>query len=145
MALIPPEERRPGTPLRVFETVLYADDLAAMERFYGETLGLGVISRSELLVSFPCEGAVLLIFNRAQSSEPGRDVPSHGTTGVGHVAFALRPEDFEMWMARLEQAQVAIEKVVPWEQGGRSIYFRDPSGNSVELAPPTLWGGGWQG
>ncbi|MEO5722680.1 MAG: VOC family protein [Chthoniobacterales bacterium] len=128
---------------RVFETVLYADDLAAMERFYGETLGLEIISRSELLVSFRCERSVLLIFNRAQSSELGRDVPSHGTTGAGHVAFALRGEDFEMWIARLEQVQIAIEKVVPWEQGGRSIYFRDPAGNSVELAPPTLWGGGW--
>ncbi len=129
--------------LRVFETVLYADDLAAMERFYGETLGLELISRSELLISFRCEGSALLIFNRAQSSEPDRDVPSHGTTGAAHVAFALRPENFEMWMARLEQAGVAIEKVVPWEQGGRSIYFRDPAGNSVELAPPTLWSGGW--
>lgn len=145
MALIPSEERRPGTSLRVFETVLYADDLAAMERFYGETLGLEVISRSELLISFRCAGSVLLIFNRAQSSEPDRDVPSHGATGAAHVAFALRPEDFGMWMARLEQARVPIEKVVPWEQGGRSIYFRDPAGNSVELAPPTLWGGGWEG
>ena len=32
---------------------------------------------------------------------------------------------------------------VPWPEGGRSIYFRDPAGNSLELAPPTLWGGGW--
>lgn len=143
MALIPPEERPAGTPLRVFETVLYADDLTAMERFYGETLGLEAITRSELMLSFRCAGSVLLIFDRAQSSEPGRDVPSHGTAGPGHVAFGLRPEDFEMWTARLEQAQVAIEKVVSWEQSGRSIYVRDPAGNSVELAPPTLWGGGW--
>ncbi len=143
MVMIPLERRSLGMQLRVFETILYADDLAAMERFYGETLGLEVISRSELLISFRCEGSVLLIFNRAQSSEPGREVPSHGTTGAGHVAFALRPEDFEMWTARLEQARVAIEKVVPWEQGERSIYFRDPAGNSVELAPPTLWGGDW--
>ena len=24
----------------------------------------------------------------------------------------------------------------------RSIYFRDPAGNSVEVAPPTLWQNG---
>ena len=115
-----------------------------MERFYREALGLAVISRSDLLISFRCAGSVLLIFNRALSAEPNRDVPSHGTSGAGHVAFALRPEDFDVWMRRLEQAGVVLERVVEWEQGGRSIYFRDPAGNSVELAPPTLWGGGWE-
>ena len=137
------DKRQPDAPLRVFESVLYAGDLEAAEQFYGAVLGFEIISRSELLVSFRCAGSVLLVFNRALSAEAGRDVPSHGTTGPGHVAFALRPEDFEVWMRRLEDAAAPIEKVVDWEQGGRSIYLRDPAGNSVELAPPTLWGGGW--
>ena len=34
---------------------------------------------------------------------------------------------------------VAIEAEVEWPSGGRSLYFRDPAGNVVELAPPTLW------
>ncbi|TIX39705.1 MAG: glyoxalase/bleomycin resistance/extradiol dioxygenase family protein, partial [Mesorhizobium sp.] len=25
-------------------------------------------------------------------------------------------------------------------QGGRSIYIRDPSGNSIEFAEPRIWG-----
>ena len=144
MALIPRENRKPGKPLRVFETALYAEDLLAAERFYTEVMGLEVISRSELLVSFRCAGSVLLIFNPALSAQPGREVPSHGTTGAGHVAFAARLEEFDIWTRRLQGAGVAIEQVVEWEQGGRSIYLRDPAGNSVELAPPTLWGGGWE-
>jgi hypothetical protein len=38
-----------------------------------------------------------------------------------------------------------IEKEFGWPRGGRSIYFRDPAGNSVELVTPGLWGspGGW--
>jgi len=32
-----------------------------------------------------------------------------------------------------------VEKEINWEDGGTSIYFRDPAGNSVELAPATLW------
>jgi hypothetical protein len=36
---------------------------------------------------------------------------------------------------------VAIEKEIDWQEGGASLYLRDPAGNSIELAPPTIWGG----
>jgi hypothetical protein len=35
---------------------------------------------------------------------------------------------------------VAIEADFEWPKGGRSIYFRDPAGNSVEFAEPRIWG-----
>jgi catechol 2,3-dioxygenase-like lactoylglutathione lyase family enzyme len=41
-------------PSRIFETVLYAEDLAAAERFYHEALGLDVIGHGELSVVFRC-------------------------------------------------------------------------------------------
>lgn len=131
------------SPPRIFESVLYADDLAAAEQFYRDVLGLEVISRSELLVSFRCADGVLLVFNPAQSGAAGRDVPSHGRSGAGHLAFAASDTEREQWKRRLQNANVPIEAEVDWEQGGRSIYFRDPAGNSIEFAPLTLWGGGW--
>ena len=84
-------------PSRIFETVLYAEDLAAAERFYHQALGLEVIGRGELFVVFRCDGGVLLVFDPRKSAAPGRDVPSHGTTGAGHVAFAVKPEDLAAW------------------------------------------------
>jgi len=72
-------------PSRIFETVLYAEDLAAAERFYHEALGLEVIGRGELSVVFRCGGGVLLVFDPRKSAATGRDVPSRGTTGAGHV------------------------------------------------------------
>jgi catechol 2,3-dioxygenase-like lactoylglutathione lyase family enzyme len=131
-------------PTRIFETVLYALDLRAAEKFYRDVIGLEVISHSELSVSFRCGGGVLLVFDPRKSGAPDRDVPSHGTSGAGHVAFAANQEELESWKQHLRDAGVPIEAEVEWEQGGRSIYFRDPAGNSVELAPPTLWGGGWR-
>jgi len=131
-------------PSKIFETVLYAEDLAAAERFYHEALGLKVIRRSNLVVVFRCDGGVLLIFDPRESAAPDRAVPSHGTTGVGHIAFAAKPEDLNAWREQLRQAGVPIEREVDWDEGGHSIYFRDPAGNVVELAPPTLWGGGWK-
>ena len=130
-------------PLRVFETVLYADDLEAAERFYHEILGLEVISHSELVLSLRCQDGVILIFDPALSSPPGREVPSHGARGPGHVAFRADDTELEDWKQRLLAAGIVLDAEVSWSQGGRSLYLRDPAGNSVEFAPATLWGGGW--
>jgi catechol 2,3-dioxygenase-like lactoylglutathione lyase family enzyme len=131
-------------PSRIFETVLYAEDLAAAEQFYRDAVGLEVIGRGDLAVVFRCGGGVLLIFDPRKSRVPARDVPSHGSSGVGHIAFAAKPEELNAWRKQLREAGIPIELEMDWEEGGRSIYFRDPAGNVVELAPPTLWGGGWE-
>ena len=88
--------------------------------------------------------AVLIIFDPRKSAAPDRGVPSHGTTGVGHVAFAAKSEDLPAWREQLRQAGVSIEREVDWDEGGCSVYFCDPAGNVVELAPPIIWGGGWE-
>lgn len=128
---------------RIFETIIYADDLDAAERFYSEVLGLELYSRFDVAVSFRCQGGVLLIFDPAKASLPNRGVPSHGARGPGHLAFAAGADDLDAWRAHLREHGVEIEMEVNWEQGGTSLYFRDPAGNSIELAPPTLWGGEW--
>ena len=130
---------------RIFETVIYADDLAAAEHFYHEVLGLEVFSRSDTVVSFRLAGGVLLVFDPNRAIQPNRGVPSHGAIGPGHLAFSAHPDSLDPWRAHLAARGVPIEMEVNWEQGGTSIYFRDPAGNSVELAPMTLWGGRWEG
>jgi catechol-2,3-dioxygenase len=130
-------------PDRIFETVLYAEDLHAAEAFYQDVLGLEVLKRSDVVLSIRCGGGVLLIFDPDKSASPGRSVPSHGSKGPAHLAFGIGEEDLEPWRKRLIEKGVEIETEVRWESGGTSIYFRDPAGNSIELAPPTLWGGGW--
>jgi hypothetical protein len=56
------------------------------------------------------------------------------------VAFSASERSLEMWSAQLAKRGVAIERVLDWPQGGRSLYFRDTAGNSVELATPRIWG-----
>src|SRR5437762_13102274 len=127
-------------PSRIFETVLYAEDLAAAERFYHEALGLELIERGNLAAVFRCCGGVLLIFDPRKSAAPGRDVPAHGTSGAGHVVFAVMPEDLEAWWQQLRRAGISIEREVDWPAGGRLVYLLDPDGYVLEVAPRSIWG-----
>ena len=125
---------------RVLETILYVDDLDAAERFYGEVLGLELDSRKDgLFVFFRCGAGMLLLFE-PEAATTGRNVPAHGARGPGHACFAVAEDALPAWQARLAAAGVALEQEMTWPRGGRSFYFRDPAGNSLELATPRIWG-----
>jgi len=129
----------------VLETCLYAGDLDAAERFYVGLLGLDLFAREPgRHVFMRCGAGMLLVFDPGQTStEPGMAggvaVPAHGSRGAGHVCFRIDAEALAAWRERLERAGVSIEAEIAWPRGGSSLYFRDPAGNSVELAPAMIW------
>ena len=129
---------------RILETALYASDLDAAERFYGGLLGLEKAQRAgDRHVFYRGAGAMLLIFDPAATRRPaegGPPVPVHGATGPGHVCFAAEAGEIDAWRARFIAAGVAIDADFRWKNGARSLYIRDPAGNSVEFAEPALWG-----
>jgi catechol 2,3-dioxygenase-like lactoylglutathione lyase family enzyme len=57
----------------------------------------------------------------------------------GHIAFSISAADWDAWLRRLEERGIAVERIVRWPRGGRSLFFRDPEQNLVELATPGLW------
>lgn len=116
------------------------DDLAAAERFYVEVLGLEVEARfPDRGLALRCDSGVLLLFDPKVTRIRDSPLPAHGTVGAGHIAFLATEEELPGWRAQLAAHGVAVEETIAWEQGGTSLYFRDPAGNSLELAPPTLW------
>ncbi len=130
----------------VLEACLYATDLDAVERFYTTALGLEVFSRvAGRHVFFRCGQGMFLLFNpnhtaHEQSAAVGVPVPLHGAHGPGHIAFAVPDAQLPRWRERCQQMGVVIEAEIAWPRGGRSLYLRDPAGNSVELAVPRIWG-----
>ena len=126
---------------RIYETVLYANDLSVAAEFYQRVVGLKLLTQNELMLVFSIGTGYLLIFDPAKSSAAGRLVPSHGCSGDGHVAFTVEESELAAWRQKLADEGVEVEMEVEWSEGkrGQSIYFRDPSGNSLELAPPILW------
>ena len=130
----------------VVETGIYVSDLRATEAFYGSILGLRVIGKeSGRHVFFQAGEASVLLAFLADATLKGDPLPAHGTTGPGHFALGIEAESFDAWRQLLQRHGVAIEKEVEWPRRGKSLYFRDPAGNSVELVTPGVWGlpSGW--
>jgi catechol 2,3-dioxygenase-like lactoylglutathione lyase family enzyme len=123
----------------VHETVLYADDVPALTAFYADVVGLHQIDPpDDYSAAFRLEdGNVLLLFDPSRTSTPGRFVPEHGTTGAGHVAF--RVDDLDGAATDLRNREIEIEREITWPKGGRSAYFRDTAGNSVEYVEGEIW------
>jgi catechol-2,3-dioxygenase len=128
---------------KVVETCIYSSDLESMRKFYVEILGLPVIQEEEEKLIFLKAGkTVLLIFDPLRTSTNNGKLPNHGAlTPPSSIHFAMEIEEQEYQPCKelLARNGIAIEKEVKWNCNTRSIYFRDPSGNLVELITP----GGW--
>jgi catechol 2,3-dioxygenase-like lactoylglutathione lyase family enzyme len=139
--------RTGGTPgfSGILETALYVDDLEKAENFYRHVLGLEkIFSVPGRQLVFRCQESILLIFNpghteRERTVINGGTIPLHGARGAGHAAFRVAKSDLESWRKYFREVAVLVESEVSWPNGAHSIYFRDPAGNSLELATPDMW------
>jgi len=126
---------------RVLETCLYVDDLDAAEAFYTSVLGLELDAKVPgRHVFFRCGDRMFLLFDPRATSQPSGNFPPHGARGPGHAAFAMTPAEVPTWREHLRRLGVTIDAEVSWPNGGQSLYFRDPAGNILELATPSVWG-----
>lgn len=128
----------------ILETSLYVDQLEPSIHFYQEVMQFQKLVADERFCALRADQRqVLLLFKRGASTQPtviaGGTIPSHDGGGQLHLAFAISAQQLESWERWLEQHQVDIESRVQWERGGRSIYFRDPSGHLLELVTPGCW------
>ena len=132
-------------PGAILEAALYVDDLDAAETFYSDVMGLEpIVKEPDRHVFYRVGQTVLLIFDpdatATGSTNPRLPVPGHGAHGPGHLCFSASIEEIQAWQERLTAAGHPIEASFTWPNGARSIYFRDPAGNSLEIAEPSLWG-----
>lgn len=129
----------------VLETALYTADLDRAAAFYRGVVGLPVLldGTPRLMVFDAGRATVLLLFQHGATTEametPGGRIPPHHGHGPAHFAFAVSADAMTQWERYLPRQGVEIESRVQWPRGGRSLYFRDPDGHSVELATPGTW------
>ena len=55
------------------------------------------------------------------------------------IAWGFTTRAMYRGSADAERSGVAIETMIDWPHGRRSVYFRDPAGNSLEFATPRMW------
>jgi catechol 2,3-dioxygenase-like lactoylglutathione lyase family enzyme len=125
---------------RVLETSLYVADLDRAQAFY-ERL---VMLRDHRMCALAVPGQqALLLFREGGSVNPSPTpfgvIPPHDAHGVQHLCFSIDHADLDRWAAHLEMSGVAIESRIAWPARGRSLYFRDPDGHSLEVGTSGLW------
>jgi len=122
----------------ILESSLYVSDVPRSVRFYQQTFGFTVISefgeRGCAMHAGPRQ--VLLLFKKGASrtfSSP------HDGGGELHLAFAIAAAELAPWESWLQERGIAIEEKRTWEEGGHSLYFRDPDRHLLELVTPGTW------
>lgn len=127
---------------KIVETCIYSSDLGSMKKFYVDILGLPLVEEEkDKLIFLKAGKSMLLVFNPARTSIDNDKLPTHGAaTPPASVHFAMEIEghDYQRWKELLTKNNIPIEKQVDWE-GAKSLYFRDPAGNLVELITPGEW------
>lgn len=130
--------------LGLAEAALYVRDVQEASAFYTQALGLPIsaaFNDAVFLQTGPHN--TLILFNIEGIANRHSPIPKHGAHGPGHVALAIPAAEFDAWRERLQAHQVTIEHEQTWSTGARSLYFRDPDGNSLELIEahhyPQLW------
>jgi catechol-2,3-dioxygenase len=128
---------------KVVETCIYSSDLRSMKNFYAGILGLSIIQeQQDKLIFLKAGKSMLLIFDPMRIRTNNGSLPVHGAlTPPSSIHFAMEIEEQEYHASKqlLASNRIVIEKEVNWNSQAKSIYFRDPAGNLVELITP----GGW--
>jgi catechol-2,3-dioxygenase len=112
----------------ICELTLESEDPEALERFYTDVLGCDVLAREDDRIWLSCG-------ERTRLGLWTRGAKEHGDRGGRHVhfAFSVRPGELDALRARLTGHGIEYKGPVEHEGGDRSLYFRDPEGNVLEL------------
>lgn len=114
------------------EIALRVNDLEVMREFYEEIVGLEPMRQFPGIAFFRLgEGygghtTILALFDRGKAVETQR-------TTLDHLAFTIDIADYETERKRLAAAGLDVRPEVFEWVGWRSLFIRDPEGNTVEF------------
>jgi lactoylglutathione lyase len=123
----------PRLPIRSLDyTVIFARQMAKMREFYGATMGFPLHRElSPRWVEFRVGSNILALTER--NSRFNDPLPPIGVLSL-QLAFRVAPHEVDLCAATLAERGVAIV-YPPTDQafGHRTLFFRDPDGNVLEI------------
>lgn len=124
--------------LRFSHFGMYVRDLAVMERFYVEVLGLTITDRGDL-------GATRLVFLSRDPEEHHQLVLASGRPAeaafnpINQISFRVADVGALRALDRRLRAAAVADRVAVTHGNAISVYFRDPEGNRLEVFFDTPW------
>lgn len=140
----------------IAEIVLSVSDIPLMKQFYIDVLGFKFLKESswdkkgnlvpdgEPTISFLTikeldtplgrhshpQVLVFIDYQRHSSGRPGHDVT---TSTLHHLAFEIPPDTYAPHHERLQLLNLDPKEVMFESYPAKSLFFKDPEGNSIEL------------
>ena len=131
----PASRAQPRVEPALINTCLITNDVKALAAFYSQILQIEPRKSGDDYVEFPTKVGTLALF-AATAQE--KYIPGSATAGQNHSSILeFRVGNVDDEYARLRpvvKSWVKGPTTQPW--GTRSIYFRDPDGNLVNLFTP---------
>jgi catechol 2,3-dioxygenase-like lactoylglutathione lyase family enzyme len=120
--------------MKLTHACLITRNLAGLRDFYREVLQVEPKVYQEDYIEFPTAGAILSLYKQESMD---KTVPG-AMKAQANKSLMLEFEvaDVDREYARLKQSRLVTDWVMPpttFPWGNRSIYFRDPEGNMVNL------------
>jgi lactoylglutathione lyase len=110
--------------------VLLCADIGKTKAFYHEVLGLQVKRDWGDWIELRLGSVLLTLRPRGRSY----DGPERKESAGVQLAFRVAPSEVETWYRALLQKHVEIlEPPRDWDYGHRTLFFRDPEGNILEI------------
>ncbi len=129
-------ERSPHSPFQAIRaidyTVIFVRDMAAMRRFYEDVLAFPLTRElSSGWIEYRVGGNTLAL---AKPSRTAADTPIPNGSAALQLAFKVSPPEVDQCADELVRQGVALLSP-PTDQafGHRTLFFRDPDGNLLEV------------
>jgi len=128
-----PHSASPFQAIRAIDyTVIFARDMAAMRRFYGEVLKFSLLRElSPGWIEYQIGGNTLAL---SRPHRTAKDTPTPAGSASLQLAFKVAAPDVDRCADELLRHGVdLLEPPTNQSFGHRTLFFRDPDGNLLEV------------